>query len=214
MALLCAPLTHALGRNEVCDSWRRFCGKLVGLRGATAPSRNTLAPANKQRPAPLAEKRFWATLEQLQRQSPRFAAGGAGRRLAPRFKAAISVVDSTPLQRIAPCLDWAQPRRRQAAAKCHVRLDRHSQLPRFALVDPARANDAKRARAVCAGLRAGASVVFDKAAVDWAHLHEPCLSGCLPNWSGEHCPARVRPIPDRPCNARRSGGSADCQRTG
>lgn len=172
VALLFAQVTHAIGLNDVCDSLRLFCGKLVAIRGATAPSRNNLSHANKKRPAPMAEKLFWGTLEHWQRQSPRFAAGGSSRRLAPRFKAAISVVDSTTIQLIANCLDWAKHRRRKAAAKCHVRLDLHSQLPRFALVDTARDNDAKRAREVCAGLRAGEIVVFDKAYVDFAHLHE------------------------------------------
>ena len=172
VALLFAQVTHAIGLNDVCDSLRLFCGKLVAIRGATAPSRNNLSNANKKRPATMAEKLFWGTLEDLQHQSPRFAAGGSGRRLAPRFKAAISVVDSTTIQLIAHCLDWAKHRRRKAAAKCHVRLDLHSQLPRFALVDTARDNDAKRAREVCAGLRAGEIVVFDKAYVDFAHLHE------------------------------------------
>ena len=172
VSLLFAQLTHAIGLNDVCDSLRLFSGKLVAVRGATPPSRNNLSHANKKRSAAMAEQLFWQTLEHLQRLSPRFGAGGSGKRLAPRFKAAISVVDSTTIQLIASCLDWAKHRRRKAAAKCHLRLDLHSHLPRFALIDTARDNDAKRAREVCAGLRAGEIVLFDKAYVDFAHLFQ------------------------------------------
>ena len=58
---------------------------------------------------------------------------------------------------------WAKHRRRKAAAKCHLRLDLQSFLPRFAIIDTAKENDAKRAREVCAGLKEGEIVLFDKA---------------------------------------------------
>lgn len=170
VSLLFAQLTHAIGLNDVCDSLRLFGGKLLAIRGATPPSRNNLSHANKERPSTMAEQLFWQVLDHLRRQSPAFAGGGSGKRLAARFKAAISVVDSTTIQLIASCLDWAKHRRRKAAAKCHLRLDLHSHLPRFALIDTARDNDAKRAREVCAGLREGEIVLFDKAYVDFAHL--------------------------------------------
>ena len=60
-------------------------------------------------------------------------------------------MDSTTIPLIASCLDWAKHRRRKAVAKCHLRLDLQSFLPRFAIVDTARQNDAKRARELCAG---------------------------------------------------------------
>ena len=50
-------------------------------------------------------------------------------------------------------MDWAKHRRRKAAAKCHLRLDLQSFMPRFAIIDTAKENDAKRAREVCAGLK-------------------------------------------------------------
>jgi hypothetical protein len=73
---------------------------------------------------------------------------------------------------IASCLGWAQHRRRKAAAKCHLRLDLQSFLPTFAIIDTAKHHDNKRAREVCAGLRAGEIVRFDKAYVDFAHLYD------------------------------------------
>ena len=107
-------------------------------------------------------------LAHLQGLSKGFAQGR--RRLAHRFKAPIHVVDATTIELIASCLDWAKHRRRKAAAKCPLRLDLRSQLPRCAIIDTARENDAKRARELCAGIRAGEIVLFDKAYVDFAHL--------------------------------------------
>jgi hypothetical protein len=153
VSLLFAQFTHAVGLNVVSDSLRLHSGPLSAIRGATPPSRNGLSAANRDRPAALAEQLFWQTLEHLKALSPGFAGGHAGKRLAHRFKCAIHGVDSTTLQLVASALDWAKHRRRKAAAKCHLRLDLHSFLPRFDLIDTARDNDAKRAREVCADIR-------------------------------------------------------------
>jgi hypothetical protein len=88
------------------------------------------------------------------------------------FAAPVHVVDSTTIQLVASCLDWAKHRRRKAAAKCHLRLDLHSFLPRFAIIDTAQENDAKRSRELCAAVRAGEIVIFDKAYLDFAHLFD------------------------------------------
>ena len=170
VSLLFAQFTHAIGLNDVCDSLRLHSGPLSAIRGATPPSRNGLSTANRERPATLAEQLFWQTLAHLQSVSPAFGTGRAGKRLAHRFKTTIHVVDATTIALVANALDWAKHRRRKAAAKCHLRLDLHSFLPRFVLIDTARENDAKRAREVCAAIRAGEIVLFDKAYVDFDHL--------------------------------------------
>lgn len=172
LSLLYAQLTHAIGLNDVCDGLRLHRGLLVSLRGATPPSRNNLSHANKERDASLAENVFWAVLGHLQNLQPGFARGNRGKGIARRFRRAIHVVDSTTIQLVASCLDWAKHRRRKAAAKCHLRLDLHSFLPRFAIIDTARENDAKRSRELCAAVRAGEIVVFDKAYLDFAHLFD------------------------------------------
>jgi hypothetical protein len=102
----------------------------------------------------MAEQLFWRVLEHLQSVQPAFGTGWRFRGLTGRFKRIIHVVDSTTLQLIASSLDWAKHRRRKAAAKCHLRLDLHSLLPRLAIVDTARDNDNARAREVCASIRA------------------------------------------------------------
>jgi hypothetical protein len=175
VALLYAQLTHSIGLNDVCDALGLNSGPLSSLRGATPPTRNNLSNSNKVRSAAMAEKLFWAVFEHLGNLSPRFVSGTAGKRFARKFKRTIHLVDSTTIPLIASCMDWARHRRRKAAAKCHLRLDLQSFLPRFAIVDTARQNDAKRARELCAGIKAGEIVIFDKAYVDFAHLADLCM---------------------------------------
>jgi hypothetical protein len=169
VSLLYAQLTHALGLNDVCDALRLHAGPLAAIRGATAPSKNALSHANRQRDPKLAEALFWQMLEHLQQLHPGF---GARRRprFAFRFKRLIHVVDSTTIQLVARSMDWAKHRRRKAAAKCHVRLNLQTFLPRFALVATAGEHDNRRAHELCAGVAAGEIVIFDKAYVDFAHL--------------------------------------------
>jgi len=177
VTLMFAQLTHSLGLNDVCDSLGFSSGPLSAIRGATPPSRNTLSHANKERDASMAEKLFWSVLGHLQAQSPGFRGTRRGKGFAFRFKRVIHLVDSTTIQLIASCLDWAKHRRRKAAAKCHLRLDLHSFLPRFAIIDTARENDNKRAREMCAGIQPGEIVIFDKAYLDFSHLFDLFLRG-------------------------------------
>ena len=168
--MLFGQLIHAISLNDVCDALRLHSGPLSALRGATPPSRNNLSHANKERDAALAEKLFWKMLEHLQNLSPGFAAGRRGKGLAHRFRSVIHVVDSSTIALIAHCIDWAQHRRRKAAAKLHVRLDLHSLLPRFVLIESAKAHDSIRAAELCAGVKSGEVVIFDRAYLDFPHL--------------------------------------------
>jgi Transposase DDE domain/Domain of unknown function (DUF4372) len=176
VSLIYAQLTHALGLNDVCDSLRLHSGPLSAIRGATPPSKNGLSTANRERPAQMAQDLFWAVLDHLHQLYPGF--GGRRRpKFAFRFKRPIHLVDATTIQLIARCMDWAKHRRRKAAAKCHLRLDLQTFLPRFAIVDTAGEHDNLRARELCAGVRAGEIVIFDKAYVDFAHLADLAMRG-------------------------------------
>ena len=177
VSLLFSQLSHAIGLNDVCDALKLSSGPLSAIRGATPPSRNNLSHANKQRDASLAEQLFWRMLEHLQALSPGFAKGKLGRGVTRRFRRVIHVVDSTTIALVASCMDWAKHRRRKAAAKCHLRLDLQSFLPRFAIIDTARDHDNQRARELCAGIREGEIVIFDKAYVDFAHLFDLAQTG-------------------------------------
>lgn len=177
VALVYAQISHALSLNDVCDALKLHLTPLFGIRAATPPAKNTLSHANRERDCVMAEKLFWAQLEHLQVAFPQFGRGRGQRHFGWRFKRAIHVVDSTTIQLIASCMSWAKHRRRKAAAKCHLRLDLQSFLPKFAVVDTAREHDNKRAREVCAGLAEGEIVIFDKAYVDFLHLWDLAQRG-------------------------------------
>jgi len=133
--------------------------------------RNTLSNANRKRDPIMAEKLFWQTLEHLQNLCPGFGCGRR-RRFAFRFKRVIHLVDSTTLQLVANCMDWAKHRRRKAAAKTHMRLNLQSLLPNFVIIDTAGEHDNKRARELCAGVKSGEIILFDKGYVDFGHLRD------------------------------------------
>lgn len=170
-AMLFAQLSHAMGLNDVCD-WLRLKAGVLARFGVAPPSKNGLSNANKERDAAFVEKLFWSVLGHLQHASPGFAAGRKGKGLLRRFKVRIHAVDSTVMQLVANCMDWAKHRRRKAAAKMHLRLDLHSFLPSFAIVDTAGEHDNKRAREICATILSGEIVIFDKAYVDFGHLSD------------------------------------------
>ncbi len=161
VSLLYAQLSHALSLNDVCDGLQLFKTPLRGLRGATPPSRNALSHANKIRDCEMAEALFWQVLKHLAATYPGFARGRT-RGLAWRFRRAIHVVDATVIQLVASCLDWAEHNHQKAAAKCHVRLSLRSLLPGFVVVGSAREGELAKVRALCAELRTGEIVLFDK----------------------------------------------------
>jgi hypothetical protein len=174
VSLLYAQLTHSLGLNDVCDALRLHSGPLSALRGAKPPCKNTLSHANRVRSAQMAERLFYSMLEHLENLQPGFG-GNRRPRFAFRFKRLIHVVDTTTIGLMARSLDWAKHRRRKAAAKCHVRLNLQTFLPRCAIVDTAAEHDSRRARELCAAVQPGEIVIFDKAYVDFGHLADLSL---------------------------------------
>jgi hypothetical protein len=172
VTLLYGQLTRALSLNDICDALRNHVGKLSAIRGATAPARNTFSNANRTRDPKMMEALLWKMLDHFHTQSPNFGGRSRYAKLPKRFKRVIHAVDSTTIALVANCIDWAKHRRRKAAAKCHLRLNMQDMLPRFAVVDTAKDSDAKRAWEVCAGIKSGEIVVFDKAYVDFDHLYE------------------------------------------
>ena len=172
VSMLYGQLTHAIGLNDVCDGLANHSGKLSAIRAAVAPSKNALSHANRERPAELMERLFWEVLGHLESQQPSFGHRKRRKGLPRKFKRVIHAVDSTTIQLVANCMDWAKHRRRKAAAKLHLRLNVGSFLPGYVVVDPAKIHDAKKAREVCAGVFAGEIVVFDMAYVDFEHLFD------------------------------------------
>lgn len=170
VTLLYAQVTHAIGLNDVCDALRMNAGALETIRRATPPSRNNLSHANRVRDSRMAEALYWAVMKHLMDQSPGFAKGRIRRGYLRRFRKTVHALDSTTIQLVANCMDWAKHRRRKAAAKCHLRLNLQTFLPQCAIIDTARFHDSRKAHALCAALQAGEIVVFDKAYLDFDHL--------------------------------------------
>jgi hypothetical protein len=171
VSLLYSQLAHSSGLNNVCDGLRLHKGKLGAIRGATPPAKNTLSTANRERTSDMAKELFWSVFDHLKTQVPSFG-GKTYKGFPRRFKRMIHAVDSSTIQLVANCIDWAKHRRKKAAAKLHMRLDLQSFLPAFAIVDTAKHNDNKRAREMCANINSGEIVLFDKAYVDFEHLHD------------------------------------------
>ncbi len=170
VSMMFGQVAHSLSLNDICDTLGNHSGVLTTIRRASPPSRNGLSYANRNRNADMAEALFWETLRSLQAQAPGFGMGRKYCGFPRRFKRIVHVVDSTTIRLVANCIDWAKHRRRKAAAKCHMRLDLQTFLPRFAIVKAAHSHDATEARVLCAQVRAGEIVVFDKAYIDFAHL--------------------------------------------
>jgi len=171
VTMLYAQLSHALSLNDIQDCLRFHKGYLTQIRDCTPPSRNGLAHANATRDARMAEELFWTVFNDLKERYPDFLKGNRQYPGYPwRFKRSIHVVDSSTIQLIAKCMNWAKYREQKAAAKMHLDLDLRSFLPNFAIVKSAKDSDPKTAWELCAPIRAGEIVVFDKAYVDFAHL--------------------------------------------
>jgi hypothetical protein len=180
VALLYGQLAHSVGLNDLCDSLRLHRSKLSTLRGATPPSRNGLSHANKRRDSDMMKDLFWATLKELHSRSPSFGIGSRYKGIPRRFNRTIHAIDSSTIALVANCMDWAKHRRRKAAAKLHLRLNLQSFLPGYAVVEEASHHDDTRAEELCAGLKEGEVVVFDKAYVNFRNLFELTNRGI--NW--------------------------------
>ena len=170
VSMLHVQIAHSLSLNDVADTLRNHSGVLTTIRGATPPSRNGLSHANRVRDPNMAQALFWDVLSHIQNSHPDFGIGHKYSGLPRRFRRTVYAVDSTTIQLVANCIDWAKHRRRKAAAKCHMQLNLQTFLPEFALVKEASTHDSTEAYRLCMSLKSGEIAVFDKAYVDFPHL--------------------------------------------
>jgi hypothetical protein len=170
VAMLHVQIAHSLSLNDVADTLRNHSGALTTIRGATPPSRNGLSHANRVRDPNMAQALFWDVLSHIESKHPNFGRNHKYSGLPRRFKRTIYAIDSTTIQLVANCIDWAKHRRRKAAAKCHMQLNLQTFLPQFTIVKEASTHDSTEAYRLCLNLKSGEIAVFDKAYVDFTHL--------------------------------------------
>ena len=170
VAMLHVQIAHSLSLNDVSDTLRNHSGVLITIRRATPPSRNGLSHANRVRDPNMAQALFWEVLSHIENKHHCFERGHKYSGLPRRFKRTIYAIDSTTIQLVANCIDWAKHRRRKAAAKCHMQLNLQTFLPQFAIVKEASTHDSTEAYRLCLNLKSGEIAVFDKAYVDFTHL--------------------------------------------
>ena len=175
VALMIAHLAHTSSLNETCDVCAMHEKKLRYVRNVTPPHRNTLSNANRTRPAAMAEELFWTVKAALETNNvtvngKTFNPRGRPTGFLHRFKKAIYAIDSTTIQLVLNCIDWAKHRRRKAAAKAHVLLNITSFLPSVVVVESANHHDSTRAAALTAGFKAGDILLADRGYVDFGFL--------------------------------------------
>ena len=173
VSMIYCHMAHCISLNDICDGLQNFKGNLNNIRNSTAPHRNTLSHANRTRDIALIKRLFWKTVEHYQQTYPKFFTQG-GRsyfRLPRRFKRAIRAIDSTTIELIAKCMDWAKHRKHKAAAKVHVALDLISFIPIRVVTDSANHHDGSYMSELCGNMKSGDIAVMDRAYVDYKQLN-------------------------------------------
>lgn len=173
VSMIYCHMAHCISLNDICDGLQNFKGNLNNIRNATAPHRNTLSHANRTRDIALIKKLFWKIVVHYQQTHPNFFTLGARSyfRLPRRFKRAIRAIDSTTIELIARCMDWAKHRKHKAAAKVHVALYLISFIPIRVVTDSANHHDGSYMSELCGNMKPGDIAVMDRAYVDYVQLN-------------------------------------------
>lgn len=171
-SLLLGQLAGAWSLNEICDAFWVHKKKLCRVRQMLPPCLNTFSHANRTRNPAIAQTLFWKIRAKLEATNPTFMHPRAKGKLFRFRQRRIFAIDSSVLQLTLKAFDWAQHRRRKAAAKLHMRCDAVSRLPAFAVVTSAKIADCRMMLLLCGALHSGDVAIFDKAYVDFGSLSE------------------------------------------
>ena len=161
VAMLFCHLARADSLREICNGLACCLGKLNHLGIERAPTKSTLAYANRHRPAALYESLFWSLLE-------RFRSGQQlGLRQRPfRFKNRLLSLDSTTVSLCLALFPWAEFRRAKGGVKVHVLLDHSDYMPAYAVITEGKRADVRIAQSL--ELNRGSIVAMDRAYNDFA----------------------------------------------
>ncbi len=157
VAMLFCQLAQAHSLREICSGLKCCLGKLQHLGLRSAPSKSTLAYANKHRPWELYETVFGQLLQKCQ--------GLARGRKKFRFKNKLYSLDSSIIDLTLSLFDWAKFVKGKGAVKLHLLLDHDGYLPTYAVLTDGRVHDVKIARKL--SFSPGAIVVIDKGYLDY-----------------------------------------------
>lgn len=125
--------------------------------------RSTLADANRTRPIQVLEDLYGYCLARAQSVAPR--------KNGFRFNGQVFALDSTTIELCLSLSPWAVFRRAKGAVKLHTAIDIAGNLPQFAVITDGKNHDVRAARENI-HFEPGATVVFDKAYVDYAWLND------------------------------------------
>ena len=125
--------------------------------------RSTLADANRTRPIEILEELYGYCLARAQAMAPK--------KTGFRFHGQVFALDSTTIELCLSLSPWAVFRRAKGAVKLHTAVDVAGNLPQFAVITDGKTHDIRAAREQV-WFEPGATVVFDKAYIDYAWLND------------------------------------------
>lgn len=165
-ALLFGQLT---GHDSIRAIERVFChsNPRIGRLGFVPICRSTLSDANQSRPTEILEDTLQSMLRRARILCPKL-------KHPFRFQGELWALDSTIIDLCLSLSPWANFRCGTAGVKLHTAIDLAGDLPDYAVITPAKANDIPVAR-LHFHFRPGATVIFDRGYWDskWLnHLNE------------------------------------------
>lgn len=159
VAMLFCQMGAAHSLREICGGLATAMGKLVHLGLCQAPTRSTLAYANRHRPWQLYQTVFEDLLKSCQELA-------AIKKRRFRFKHPLRSLDTSIIELCVKVFDWARFQRTKGAVKLHLQLDHQGCLPCWALVTDGDTNDVRIAQEL--EFAAGTIVVMDRGYLDYA----------------------------------------------
>jgi hypothetical protein len=158
-AMLFCQLARAQSLREITQGLAASEGKLRHLGVEKAPSRSTLAYANKHRSWEL----YRTVFEKLLQRCTAEAAHRTKRKF--RFKHKLLSLDATMMSVSLSAFDWALYQRNKGAVKLHLVLDHDGYLPKFAVISDGKTHEIEVARQQ--QFEPGTVLVFDRGYTDF-----------------------------------------------
>src|SRR5438094_10436009 len=157
VAMLFCQMGGANSLREICGGLATATGKLVHLGLSQAPTRSTLAYANRHRLGQLYQTVFEELLKSCQELA-------ATKKRRFRFKHPLRSLDATVIDLCVTVFDWARFQRTKGAIKLHLQLDHQGYLPCCAVLTDANTSELHIARQM--EFLPGSIVVMDRGYLD------------------------------------------------